>query len=95
MKQLGMRSTHLMIKRTDISSTAALVISYKLITGCGTPLEKFTNVHIIYLMCEVLTISKIGKNLSVGFDRSLAHREAELTGNKPLLIKRTLHVRTF
>ena len=70
----------------------ALFSNYKLSTSSGKQLEEISHAHIVSLMYKLLTSSKDGDDLSIGFDRSRG-RKNELTNNKT--IKGKYHIRIY
>ena len=60
----------------------ALFSNYKLTTASGKHLEEISHAHIVSLMYKLLTSSKDGDDLSIGFDRDRGRRKRELTNNK-------------
>ena len=71
----------------------ALFSSYKLTTSSGKHLEEISHAHIVSLMYKLLTTSKDGDDLSIGFDRNRGGRKNELSNNKT--IKGKYHIRIF
>ena len=71
----------------------ALFSNYKLTTSSGKHLEEISHAHIVSLMYKLLTSSKDGDDLSIGFDRSRGRRKNELTNNKN--IKGKYHIRIY
>ena len=71
----------------------ALFSNYKLTTSSGTHLEEISHGHIVSLMYKLLTSSKDGDDLSIGFDRNRGRRKNELTNNKT--IKGKYHIRIY
>ena len=71
----------------------ALFSNYKLTTSSGKHLEEISHAHIVSLMYKLLTSSKDGDDLSIGFDRSRGGRKNELTNNKT--IKGRYHIRIY
>ena len=71
----------------------ALFSNYKLRTSSGKHLEEISHAHIVSLMYKLLTSSKDGNDLSIGFDRNRERRKNELTNNKT--IKRKYHIRIY
>ena len=69
----------------------ALFSNYKLTTSSGKHLEEISHGHIVSLMYKLLTSSKDGDDLSIGFDRNRGRRKNELTNNKT--IKGKYHIR--
>ena len=71
----------------------ALFSNYKLTTSSGKHLEEISHTHIFSSMCKLLTSSKDGDDLSIGFDRSRNNRKRELTKTKN--IKGKYHIRIY
>ena len=71
----------------------ALFSNYKLTTSSNKHLEKISHAHIVSLMYKLLTSSKDGDDLSIGFDRDRGRRKNELTNNKN--IKGKYHIRIY
>ena len=71
----------------------ALFSNYKLTTSSGKHLEEISHPHIVSLMYKLLTLSKDGDDLSIGFDRNRGRRKNELTNNKT--IKGKYHIRFY
>ena len=71
----------------------ALFSNYKLTTSSGKHLEEISHAHIVSLMYKLLTSSKDGDDLSIGFDRNRGRRKNELTINKN--IKSKYHIRIY
>ena len=71
----------------------ALFSNYKLTTSSGKHLEEITHAHIVSLMYKLLTSSRDGDDLSIGFDRNRDKRKRELTNNKN--IKGKYHIRIY
>ena len=71
----------------------ALFSNYKLTTSSGKHLEEISYAHIVSLMYKLLTSSKDGDDLSIGFDRDRGRRKRELTNNKN--IKGKYHTRIY
>ena len=71
----------------------ALFSNYKLTTSSGKHLEEISHAHIVSLMYKLLTLSKDGDDLSIGFDRNRNRRKHELTNNKT--IKGKYHIRIY
>ena len=69
----------------------ALFSNFKLTTSSGKHLEDFSHAHLVSLMYKLITSSKISDDLSIGFDRSGARRQDEMTDNKR--VKGKYHVR--
>ena len=64
----------------------ALFSNYKLTTSSGKHLEEISHGHIVSLMYKLLTSSKDGDDLSIGFDRNRGRRKNELTNNKSIKV---------
>ena len=79
--------------RLVILGPIALFSNYKLTTSSGKHLEEISHAHIVSLMYKLLTSSKDGDDLSIGFDRNRGRRKNELTNNKN--IKGEFHVRIY
>ena len=71
----------------------ALFSNYKLTTSSGKHLEEISHAHIVSLMYKLLTSSKDGDDLSIGFDPNRGRRKNELTNNKT--IKGKYHIRIY
>ena len=71
----------------------ALFSNYKLTTASGKHLEEISHAHIVSLMCKLLTSSKDGDDLSIGFDRDRDRRKRELSNKKN--IKGKYHIRIY
>ena len=71
----------------------ALFSNYKLTTSSGKHLEEISRGHIVSLMYKLLTSSKDGDDLSIGFDRNRGGRKNELSNNKT--IKGKYHIRIY
>ena len=71
----------------------ALFSSFKLTTSTGKHLEYISHAHLVSLMFKLITSSKNSDDLSVGFDRSRARQQDEMTDNKR--VKGKYHVRTM
>ena len=71
----------------------ALFSNYKLTTSSSKHLEEISHAHIVSLMYKLLTSSKDGDDLSIGFDRNRGRRKNELTNNKT--IKGKYHIRIY
>ena len=71
----------------------ALFSENKLTTSSGKHLEEISHAHIVSLMYKLLTSSKDGDDLSIGFDRDRGRRKNELTNNKT--IKGKCHFRIY
>ena len=71
----------------------ALFFKYKSTTSSGKHLEEISHAHIVSLMYKLLTSSKDGDDLSIGFDRNRGRRKNELTNNKT--IKGKYHIRIY
>ena len=67
--------------------------NYKLTTSSGKHLEEISHAHIVSLMYKLLTSSKDGDDLSIGFDRNRGRRKNELSINKS--IKGKYHIRIY
>ena len=70
-----------------------LFSNYKLTTSSGKHLEEISHGHIVSLMYKLLTSSKDGDELSIGFDRNRGRRKNELPNNKT--IKGKYHIRIY
>ena len=71
----------------------ALFSNYNLTTSSGKHLEEISHAHIVSLMYKLLTSSKDGDDLSIGFDRNRGRRKNELSNNKS--IKGKYHIRIY
>ena len=71
----------------------SLFSNYKLTTSSRKHLEEISHIHIVFFMYKLLTSSKDGDDLFIGFDRSRERRKSELTNNKT--IKGRYHVRIY
>ena len=71
----------------------ALFSNYKLTTSSGKHLEEISHAHIVSLIYKLLTSSKDGDDLSIGFDRDRGRRKNELTNKKN--IKGKYHIRIY
>ena len=60
----------------------ALFSNYKLTRSSGKHLEDISHAHIVSLMQKFVTISRVGNDLSNGFDRKRDGRQQELTNDK-------------
>ena len=60
----------------------ALFSNFKLTTSSGKHLEDISHAHLVSSMCKLITSSKKSADLSIGFDRSRARRQDEMTDNK-------------
>ena len=69
----------------------ALFSNFKLTTSSGKHLEDISHAHLVSLMYKLITSSKNSDDLSIGFDRSRARRQDEMTDNKR--VKGKYHVR--
>ena len=69
----------------------ALFSNFKLTTSSGKHLEGISHAHLISLMYKLITSSKNSDDLSIGFDRSRARRQDEMTDNNR--VKGKYHVR--
>ena len=69
----------------------ALFSNFKLTTSSGKHLEDISHTHLVSLMYKLITSSKDSNDLSIGFDRSRARRQDEMTDNKR--VKGKYHVR--
>ena len=72
-------------------SPIALFSNFKLTTSSGKHLEDISHAHLVSLMYRLITSSKNSDDLSIGFDRSRARRQDEMTDNKR--VKGKYHVR--
>ena len=68
----------------------ALFSSFKLTTSSGKHLEDISHAHLVSLMYKLITSSKNSDDLSIGFDRSRARRQDEMTDK---IVKSKYHVR--
>ena len=71
----------------------ALFSNYKLTTSSSKHLEEISHAHIVSLMYNLLTSSKHGDDLSIGFDRNRGRRKNEVTNNKNIKCKN--HTRIY
>ena len=62
--------------------TVALFSTYKLLSSSGKQIEEINHAHKVCLMYKLITSSKNGDDLSIGFDRNRERRRSELTNNK-------------
>ena len=62
----------------------ALFSNYKLTTSSGKHLEEISHAHIVSSIYKLLTSSKDGDDLSIGFDRNRERRKNELANNKTI-----------
>ena len=69
----------------------ALFNSFILTTSSGNHLEDISRAHLVSLMYKLITCSRNSDDLSIGFDRSRARRQDEMTDNKK--VKGNYHVR--
>ena len=69
----------------------ALFSNFKLTTSTGKHLEDISHAHLVSLMYKLITSSKNSDDLSIGFDRSRAKRQDEMTDNKN--VKGKYHLR--
>ena len=69
----------------------ALFSNFKLTTSSGKHLEDISLAHLVSLMYKLITYKKNGEDLSIGFDRSRARRQDEMTDNKN--VKGKYHLR--
>ena len=69
----------------------ALFSNFKLQLSSGKHLEDISHAHLVSLMYKLITSSKNIDDLSIGFDRSRARRQDEMTDNKR--VKGKFHVR--
>ena len=68
-----------------------MVSNFKLTTSSGKHLEDISHAHLVFLMYKLITSSKVSDDLSIGFERSSARRQEEITTNKN--IKGKFHLR--
>ena len=71
----------------------ALFSVYKLVTASSKHLEEVNHAHFVSLIYKIVTSSKDGDDLSIGFDRNRGRRKDELTDNKN--IKGKYHSRIY
>ena len=71
----------------------ALFSNFRLTTSSGKHLENIDYAHIVSLMYKLLTSSRSGDDLSIGFDRDRNRRKRELANNKN--IKGKYHMRIY
>ena len=69
----------------------ALFDKYRLTSSSGREIEETENAHVICLMHKLISSSRDSDGLSIGFHRSNAVREKELTNNKTTKVN--CHVR--
>ena len=69
----------------------ALFSNYKLTKSSGKHLEDINHAHLVSLMYKLITSSKNSDDLSIGFDRSRARRQDEMTDNQRM--KGRFHLR--
>ena len=69
----------------------ALFSNFKLTTSSGKHLEDISHAHLVSLMYKLITSSKDGNDISIGFDNSRNRRRDELALNKN--IKGKYHVK--
>ena len=69
----------------------AFFSNFKLTTSSGKHLEDISHAHLVSLMYKLIASSKNSDDLSIGFDRSRARRQDEMTDNKNL--KGKFHLR--
>ena len=60
----------------------SLFSNFKLTTSSGKHLEDISHAHLVSLMFKLITSSKNSDDLSIGFDRSRARRQDEMTDNE-------------
>ena len=60
----------------------ALFSKFKLTSSSGKHLEDISHAHLVSLMYKLITPNKNSDYLSIGFDRSKARRQDEMTDNK-------------
>ena len=70
----------------------AFFSNYRLSTSSGKHLEEIGLAHIVSLMYKLLTSSKDGDDLSIGFDRNRGRRKNELTNNKTIKGKNLIRI---
>ena len=70
----------------------ALISSFNLTTSSGRHLEHISHIHIVPLRYKLITSSKDGEDLSIGFDRSRNRRKDELAQNKNTKVKNHLRI---
>ena len=71
----------------------ALFCNYKLTTSSGKHSENIDHAHIVFLMYKLLSSSRDGDDLSIGFDRSSDRRKREFLNNKTQ--KGKFHLRIY
>ena len=64
----------------------ALFSNFNLTTSSGNHLEDFSHAHLVSLMYKLITSIKDSDDLSIGFDRSSARQQAEMTNNKSVKV---------
>ena len=69
----------------------ALFSNFKLTTRTGKHLEDISHAHRVSLIYKLITSRKNSDDLSIGFDRSRARRQDEMTDNKN--VKGNYHLR--
>ena len=69
----------------------ALFSTFKLTSHSGKHLEESIHAHFVSLMYKIITSTKNSDDLSIGFDRSRARRQDEMTDNKR--VKGKYHVK--
>ena len=62
----------------------ALFSNFELTTSSGKHLEEISHAHIVSLLYKLLTSSKDGDDLSIGFDRNCGRRKSEVSNNKSI-----------
>ena len=71
----------------------ALFSNYKLTTSSGKQLENIDHAHIVSLLYKLLSSSRDGDDLAIGFDRSRDNRKKELLNNETQ--KGKFHLRIY
>ena len=80
------------IRLTNLGAIASFSV-YKLVTASSKHLEEITHAHFVSLIYRLVTSSKDGDDLSIGFDRNRGKRKNELTDNKN--IRGKYHTRIY
>ena len=71
----------------------ALFSNYMFTNSSGKHLEHISHVHVVSLMCKLMTSANYIDDLSIGFDRDRNRRLRELSNNKNL--KGKYHIRIY
>ena len=64
----------------------------KLTTSSGKHLEDISHTHVVSLMFNLLTSSKVSDDFSIGFDRDRGRRKNEMNNNKDINGKYRLRI---